>query len=643
MLLRPAALAVLLTAATAQAEVTRFEVQSREQPALGGRTFQSGTAEKITARATIALDPANPHNAVIKDLDRAPQNPQGRVEAATEVVILRPAHPNGTLLFEVVNRGRKLLPSWLDDTGTAAGIRLATPEDAGNGFLLDQGFTLVWAGWQPDAPPGPGHLRLEVPTAAVSGLSREELTFDGTAGPKRVTLSYPAADPAQAHLSLRTTADAPPQTPANLLYQFIDPQTVEITPPEGAPATTLYDFAYNATDSRITGMALAVIRDIPAFLRHDTSDANPLAQDGQTGVTHAIALGISQSGRVLRDALYFGMNEDERGNQVFDGMMPIIPGARRSFTNARFAQPGRNPGPQFDRLYPVLQFPFTYPTLDDPLTGRRDGILLRCTASNTCPRIIQADSEFEFWGSQASLVTTDPLGNPIDMPDNVRLFMFAGTPHGNLWDAVATKRPDCALPLNPNNAAPALRALLVAMQHWLADGTPPPASRYPSRAQNTLVPPDHAYPAIPGLNYQAQYMRAQAIEQTPAGPAIRSEYPLYVPQPGQDGNAIAGIRLPILGAPRATYTGWNPVADSEGPQDLCTQMGGVLPLPQHPTPDDPRPSLDQLYPTADAYVAAVRSAAAELVAGHLLLPADAEAALAAAQSGTLAKLGKIAP
>ena len=636
MLLR--ALAITLLATTAQAEVTKFEIQSRDQPALGGRAFQSGQAEKITARATLSLDPVNPRNAVIKDLDRAPQNEALRVEATTDVVILRPAHPNGTLLFEVVNRGRKLLTGWAQDTAPLPGIRLTTPDDAGNGFLLDQGFTLVWAGWQPDAPEGPGNLRLRVPTAPVTGLSHEEITFDGTPGPKRVTLSYPASDPAQAQLSLRTSADAPPQTPTNLLFQFIDPQTVEITPPEGAPATTLYDFTYQARDSRITGIALAVIRDIPAFLRRDTTAANPLVENGSTGVTHAIALGISQSGRVLRDALYYGMNEDERGNQVFDGMMPIIPGARRSFTNTRFAQPGRNPGPQFDRLYPVLQFPFTYPVLEDAITGARDGILLRCTASNTCPRIIQADSEFEFWGSQASLVTSDTAGNPIDMPGNVRLFMFAGTPHGNLWSAVATKRPDCALILNPNNAAPSLRALLVAMQQWITDGAPPPSSRYPSRAQGTLVPAAAAYAAIPGLNYQAQYMRAQSIESTQQGTVIRGEYPLFVPRPGQDGNAIAGIRLPIVAAPRATYTGWNPVSDSEGPQDLCTQVGGVLPLPDHATPADPRPALDQLYPTQAAYLAAVRAATTELVASRLLLPQDAEAALAAAQSGTLDKL-----
>ncbi len=641
-------LLALLLASTAHAEVTALDITARES-ALGGRSFgQAGTYETLTGHATIALDPADPHNAVIKDIELAPRDAQGRVEATSDVVILRPAHPNGTLLFEVLNRGRKLLPGWLDDTDSVASSRLGTADDAGTGYLLEQGYTLVWAGWQLDPPKtssgAPANMGIDVPVASgPAGLSREELQFDGTPGPKRVTLSYPAADPAAATLSMRTSADAEPTTPDGLTYSFEDPSTVLITAPPGAPATNLYTFSYTARDSKVAGMGLAAIRDVTAFLRRDGSARNPLAADGRSSIHHALALGISQSGRVLRDVLYFGMNQDEADRLVFEGMMPIIPGARRSFTNARFAQPGRNPGPQFDRLYPVLQFPFTYPVLDDAVSGRRDGILLRCLATNSCPKVIQADSEFEFWGSQASLVATDTAGNPVDMPDNVRLFMFTGTPHGNLWNAVAIRRPDCALPLNPNNGGPSLRALLAAMQRWVEEGVEPPASRYPSRAAGTLVRADEAYPAIPALGFHGQQMRAQWIVPTSSGPEARADYPLFAPRAGLDGNAVAGIRLPIVAAPRATYTGWNPVAGAEGTQDLCTQMGGVLPLPAHATPGDPRPPLDRLYPTPDAYVAAARAAADELVAARLLLPGDAASMVQAARDGTLAKLGALAP
>ncbi len=634
----------LMLAPSAHAEVTRFEILARDQPALGGQSFGAGgTTEKITARATIALDPTDPRNAVIANIGAAPRNAGGRVEATSEVVILRPAHPNGTLLFEVLNRGRKLLPSFVQDGDAAAGTRLAQSGDAGSGFLLEQGFTLVWAAWQEDAPVSPGALRIAVPVAAgVTGRSREEFLLDGTAGAKRVTLSYPAADPAVSRISMRGSADAPSLTPEGLTARFVDPVTIEVTAPPGAPATTLFEFSYLARDPKVTGIGLAAIRDVTAFLRRDMSDANPLASGGRATISRAIGLGISQSGRVLRDALYYGMNQDERGRMVFEGMMPLIPGARRSFTNASFAQPGRNPGPQFDRLYPVLQFPFTYPVLDDAVSGKRDGIMLRCLASNTCPRVIQVDSEFEYWGSQGSLLGSDTKGNPIDLPQSVRLFMLAGTPHGNAANAVATKRADCALPLNPNNGGPAFRALIVAMQSWLADGAPPPASRYPSRAQGTLVRAGQDAAPIPGLGYRGQQAVAQLVEQTPDGPVARGSYPLFVPRVGLDGNAIAGIRLPIVAAPRATYTGWNPVVGLTGAQDLCTQMGAVLPFPAHATPGDPRPALDVLYPTPDAYVQAVHAAAAELVAARLMLPNDAEAAERAAREGTLAKLGTLA-
>lgn len=644
----PAALGALamLAASPAQSEVTRFEILHRENAALGGRSFGArGQAEKITARATIALDPANPRNAVIADLDRAPRNADGRVEATTEVVILRPAHPNGTLLFEVLNRGRKLLPGWTQDTDGNASIRLATAEDAGNGFLLEQGFTLVWAAWQADSPAGRDLLRLEVPTiAGLTGPSREEWSFTNATSPQRVTLSYPAADRASARLTVRARTDEERQSPPGLGLAWIDDQTIEISRPAGMPPGAIYELAYTARDPRVMGMGLAAIRDVTAFLRRDTSERNPLAANGRPSVDRAIGLGISQSGRVLRDALYFGMNEDEAGRLVFEGMMPIIPGARRSFTNARFAQPGRNPGPQYDRLFPVLGFPFTYDVMDDRISGRRDGILLRCRLTNTCPAIIHMDSEFEFWGSQASLLVTDTEGRHHELPPNVRAYMVAGAPHGNAWNAVARPTPACTLPLNPLGQHAALRALIVAMEQWIREGVEPPASRFPTLAAGNLTTPEMVYPAIPGLPYRGQYVRAHWIEQAEPLPRIRGEYPLFLPRAGLDGNAIGGIRLPIIAAPRATYVGWNAQAGTDGPQEICTQVGGVLPLPEtraaRLAANDPRPSLEELYPTADAYLNAVRAAASRLVAERLLLPQDAERAIAAAGGGRLAQLGR---
>jgi hypothetical protein len=633
-------------AAPAKAEVTRFNVLERAASALQGRSFgAAGQVEKITASATIALDPANPRNAVIADLDRAPRNADGRVEATSDVLILRPAHPNGILLFEIPNRGRRLISAWFDNSSIQGSIRLDQADDAGRGFLLSQGYTLVWAGWQADAPTGADLLGIRVPTVSgITGAVRQEWSFGDTTSPRRATLSYPVADRASAKLSVRGRADDPRQNPPEFKLAFIDDTTVEITRPPGLAADALYELTYTARDSRVTGMGLAAIRDVTAFLRRESGAANPLAADGQSSISRAIGLGISQSGRVLRDVLYYGMNEDEAGRLVFDAMMPIIPGARRSFTNDRFAEPGRNPGPEFDRLYPVLRFPFTYAVTEDAFSGRRDGLLLRCSLTNTCPRIMQADSEFEFWGSEASLLVTDTRGRHLELPQDVRLYLIAGSPHGNVADAVVSRRAACTLPLNPVYGGPAFRALLTGLRAWITEGIPPPASRFPTLAQNTLVPAGDVYPVpIPGLGYRAQYARGEAIEQAEPLPKVRGEYPIYLPRAGADGNALAGVRLPLLAAARATYTGWNPIAGADGGQTLCTQMGGTLPFAatraERIAASDPRPSIEELYPTPDAYVSAVKAATARLVDERLLLAEDAAEAIAAAQAGTLARLG----
>jgi hypothetical protein len=501
---------------------------------------------------------------------------------------------------------------------------------------------VVWAGWQTDAPAGT--MAIQVPVVGeITGPVREEWSFGDTTNPHRATLSYPVADRASAQLAVHARADDPRQSPPELKFSFIDDTTIEITRPPGLIPDALYELTYTARDPKVTGMGLAAIRDVTAFLRREGGSANPLAANGQSGISRAIGIGISQSGRVLRDALYYGMNEDEAGRPVFEAMMLIIAGARRSFTNDRFAEPGRNPGPEFDRLYPVLRFPFTYAVTEDAFTGRRDGLLLRCSLTNTCPRIIQIDSEFEFWGSEASLLVTDTRGRNLEPPPEVRLYMIAGSPHGNVATAVVARKPSCRLPLNPLYGGPAFRALLADLRAWITEDVPPPVSRYPTLTQNTLVAAGDVYPVpIPGLGYRAQYARAEAIEQAAPLPKVRGEYPLYMPRAGADGNALAGIRLPLLAVARATYTGWNPIAGADGDQTLCTQMGGTLPFAgtraERIAAGDPRLSIEELHPTSDAYVAAVKAATTRLVDERLLLPEDAAEAIAAAEAGTLARL-----
>lgn len=633
-----------LAAGPAAAEVTRFETVAAEKPALQGRSFgERGQADKITGRATIALDPADPRNAVIADIALAPRNADGRVEAIADVVLLRPERPNGLLLVEIPNRGRKLIGPLVEGTSTEASGRLAQGDDAGRGFLLSQGYTLAWIGWQGDIAPGSGMgIRLPV-LAGVTGPSREEWSFENTKSPIEAPLTWPAADldPAKAHLTVRAKPEDPRATPPGLSFRFLDATHIEITRPAGFDGSALYELSYTARDPAVMGLGLAAIRDVASFLRHDTSDRNPLAANGRSSIDRAIGFGISQSGRVLRDVLYLGLNEDESGRMVFDGMMPHIAGSRRSFTNARFAQPGRNPGPHLDRYYPADQFPFAYATTTDALTGKRDGLFLRCRLTNTCPKLMHVDSEYELWGSRGALVTTDTRGADLPQPPEVRVYMVTGAPHFANPDAKTVTDPACALPVSPLHAGAASRALLTALESWITDGVAPPASRYPSRADGTLGSPSHLYPPIPGLPYTGLYNPAQWVEpgaEPGTLPVVRGTYPLLLPKVDPDGNTLAGIRLPLIEAPRATYTAWNPTRGLAA-ETLCNQKGGVLPFAATRSAaeaaHDPRPSLEERYPDAGAYAAAVKAAADRMVAERTLLPADAEAMAKAAAEGRL--------
>ena len=633
---------------TAHAEVIRFEVL-QSGPAFEGRSFGSvGQYIKITARATIAVDPVDPRNAVIADIDKAPRNAQGKVEATADVVLLRPADPlrgNGTLLVDVPNRGTKLAPQGFDDVAQPAASEASKAADAGIGFTQDQGYTMAWIGWQADIPSQPNQLALLAPALkGVTGAARDEFLFDHTRTPATATLSWPIADPASLAVTVRAKWDAPREKPAGLAIRATGAQTVEITrPATGFDAAALYEVTYVARDPIVLGLGYAATRDVTSFLRRNGTEANPLAVGGRSTVQRAIGFGVSQSGRFLRDFLYLGFNEDLAGGLIFDGLMPHVAGARRMATNFRFGLNGRNARHPQDPAWQADLFPFAYQTLFDPLSGRRDGLMQRCRLNSTCPRVIQTDSEHEWWASRASLLVTDLAGNNIDLPPDVRVYMIAGTPHYGEPAALVRTAPTMALPVNPMHAGPPLRALLTAMQQWITTGVEPPASRVPMRAHGTLVEAANAVPRnIPGLPYTGVYTGAAFTDTTAFPPKVLGAYPVFVPRADSDGMAIAGIRMLPLAEPRATYTGWNPRAQGFGAGTLFPLQGAVVPFAatraEREASGDPRLSVAERYADNAAYVAAVQKAAAQMVAERLLLPQDAERAIELAKQDKLSRL-----
>src|SRR5438105_2157557 len=454
--------ATLGALASAHSALTRLEVQSRGPFAEGKEFGDVGAYVRITGRFYGELDPSLAANRAIVDLQRAPRNARGRVEYAADFDILQPAEAakgNGTLFYDVNNRGNKRLLHLLNDV--PANNALDRPEHAGDGFLMRHGFTVVWSGWIPGLPKAPDLLRLEVPSAeGVEQPVWDEFLFND-AKQTRAPLTFSAAstDKSRARLTVRDRNQDSPSVIHAAAWEFVDSGAIRLLP-EGTPFRTgaLYQFSYRAKNPPIAGIGYAATRDLIAFLRYAERDgegnANPLA--GSTRV--ALAHGTSQSGRYLRDMLYRGFNETEDGRIVFDGMNPHIASARL-FLNYRFAQPNRAYSMGFGFLgYPDASFPFSYARLRDPLSGREDGLLQRCRARSNCPKIVHTVTSTEYWQGGHSLNTTDPLGQrDVALPQNVRIYHLAGTQH-----VITATMPKGVCAGAPNTAVdprPAMRAL----------------------------------------------------------------------------------------------------------------------------------------------------------------------------------------
>jgi hypothetical protein len=628
--------ATIIFASPSAAKVVKFEILKVESPAFEGRTFGAiGTYDRILARATIAVTPDDVHNKIIVDLDRAPRNTQGQVEAVTDVEILRPtvaASGNRTLFYEVLNRGSKLGFALFNDV-PAVTNDLVKATDAGNGFLMNRGYTVVWSGWQGDIIPGGGRMTFSPPTVAgVTGLAREDFIFDHNDNPASGTLSYPAADidPSHAKISVREREADARTIPAGLAVTFESPTKISVKRPEGFDAGAIYEFIYSAKDPKVMGLGFAATRDVVSFLRNEAADASGTANPVTGRIDRAIGFGLSQSGRYLHDYLYLGFNADEAGRTVFEGLMPHISGGKKTFTNYRFSQPGRSPYEHADMLYPGADFPFTYRVLTDSITGKSDGFLARCLVAGNCPKIIKTDSELEFYQQRASLVTTDTKGDPITMPDNVRLFLLSNLQHYSLAQDKSQMVKVCANPTNPLNAGPPVRALLVAMGEWINKGTLPPDSRYPSRANETLVPPSAdkvGFPQIPGFSYPSRIAQPTLLKAEDMPPSKGAAYPVFVPKTDADGRDIAGVHLPTLEAPSATHTGWNLRKAGFGEGELCDNNGTMIPFAatkeERLKNNDPRLSMAERYPGEGDRAAAIAKATQQLVRDRLVLEEDA--------------------
>ena len=630
-----AAAVTLLLPVDAPAQITQIDVQVVESPALDGQRFgQIGQYERLRGVFHGEVDPDDPRHQDIVNLDRAPRNRSGKVEYRATVEIYRPID---------MTRWNRAIYHTVSNRGGAGSAELA---------LLERGFAFVRVGWQGDLTPTDRNITAFLPVArhpdgsSIVGPALEEFIFNDAEPSSRRSLTYPTAslDPGTATLTVRASQSAPRETPADLRWIFVSPTDIEISRPAGFDGGAIYELVYQAKDPIVMGLGFAAMRDAISFLRyHETDRAgtpNPLAFEGLPGT--AISLGISQSGRVLRDFLYQGFNEDVSGQIVFDGMHPNIAGSRKSFTNYQFAQPGRWQKQHEDHVYPGDQFPFTYTTLSDPISGRTDGLQEKCAVSNTCPKIVHSDGEAELWQARSSLVVTDPRGQHIELPDNVRVYLIAGTQHGG-GPGVHAATPTRSLCQNLNNPlalGQTRLALSVALYEWVVKGREPPPSHFPTVANGGLVTATAiGFPDIPGVTYSGSYNPLHLYDHRSMPPTPGDAYTVLVARTDPDGNMVDGVRHPNLVAPIGTHTGWNLRRQGFAEGEQCGGTGSFLPFAASQTErqsmGDPRRSVEERYPTHQAYVRAVSEAAGALVQDRLLLRGDADEIIELARASHL--------
>jgi hypothetical protein len=644
-----------LNANSAAARVVRVEIISRADIA---GTFAGRAYERIAGRVYFAFDPTNQFNKQIVDLDLAPKNSNGEVEAVSEFVMLRPkdaATAADLAVIDIVNRGGMTTFVFnLNRNGRASPL---SSEFYGDALLMKRGVTIVALGWQWDVPPGGSALHFHPPSVGsaarpVTGLVRSDITVD--AATKTIPLGhflgnavgYPVANPNDPTNTL-TARDTPTGqrtvVPRNQ-WQFArlegaavvaDPRSVYMA--AGFTPGKIYEVVYRAKDPVVVGTGLAAIRDIMSYLKYDSS---AIAR-----VHYGIGYGVSQTGRFIRHFLYQGFNADERGRSAFDGFFAHTAGAGRGSFNHRFAQPSRDAQPYSTFFYPTDVFPFTSVPTRDPLTGQRAGLRDNLRGS-TATKVFYVDGGHEYWGRAASLTHTTPDGKQdVGFLPTERRYVISSAQHSSPsgWPLPASDSitGTTAVRGDPLDQRLALRALMSSLIDWVVSNRQPPASIYPTLSARTLVrPADLQFPRIPNLPvariphqpYRMDFgprWSSGIIDREP--PTLGEPYPLYVSRVDSIGNELGGIRSVEILAALATYYPWQLRTGMPAATDrLVSFRGTFIPLPkteaERRASGDSRPSIESLYGDRTRFLQRVDESLSSLISRRFLLPEDSTAA-----------------
>jgi hypothetical protein len=606
------------------------------------------------------------------------------------------------LFYDVVNRGNKIGLGTFNGAGSnfdagqegsglllRLGYTMAWSGWQGNVQQSGQGDV---------SPVGTNFPIATINGNSVTGLSRDEFIIDAggaslSGDTATATLSYAPASLDKTGVTFnwrptwRTSSDpltqgmtfTAPSTPVPTSdWSYVGTgMQVQFKMPAGADQGSIFEFIYTAKDPIVMGIGFAAVRDFVTFLNHDAFDrqgnANPLKDlkwapcdskdcNRRRNFDVTIMEGISQSGRFTRDFLWQGFNDSGRshrrdghhdsrdhddngghhgadnGRTVFNGMFPIIAGSRKTYTNFRFAQPGRWSKQHEDHWQPGDQFPFAYNVIQDPVSGRYDGILKKCQETDTCPKIVHQDGAFEVFGARGSLLVTDGAGHPLRIPDNVRLYNVPGANHGGGPGVAAITQPEqCIYDRSAVVSRTVDRALAPALVEWVARGKSPPDSEYPSVKDDTLALPtdqgDVGFPDLSAAGYPYYGYLFNPLVVTDYSSAIpvadlSKPYKVLIGKTDEDGNEIAGVPVPEIVVPLATYAPWNVRAVGHSPGDACISNASTLPFAatrsERLANNDPRRSFEERYRSKADYVAKVKKAAEKLVKKRLLLAEDVQ-------------------
>lgn len=675
------AAASLILAPLAHAQVTRIVIDSVASPAFGGASYGTvGQYETIAGRAFGELDPADRRNSIITDLQLAPRNARGRVEYVATFFVVKPidmSKSSHLLWHDVPNRGGRITINVAERTLGDIGLSSGWQGDQSGRTVPRPGveYVIVPVARQADGSPVTGPVVGRIFNAS-GPESRPLITYSNpvpyrplTLDTRAATLTTHASETADGRIGGIATIPsgdwAWARCTASQPFPGV-PDSTQICLKNGFDQRLLYQVVFTARDPYVLGIGFAAFRDVATFFRTQTQDAtgtrNPLA--GQ--VSWVASRGVSQSGNFLRAFVQLGFNEGLDGRRVDDGTWPIIAGRRISL-NTRFAAPDGilnlydkgSEGPQWWNPWP------------DTARGLPEaGIFDRCNASHTCPRVFEHFGAAEVWGLKLSPEWVGTAGHAdIPLPENVRRYYIPGTAHGGGRGGFSTQplAPATCPGVNygvgtladdPVPHTETVNALRLHFRAWIMKNTAPPPSVWPRIADGTLVDATKeamGFPTIPGLPAHAPTGLINPLIDYDFGPGfnridgsgvssivpptIRRVLPMKAPKVDVDGNELGGVPVVLRDAPLGTYVGWNITASGFFAGRSCSYAAGMIPFATTRAArlesGDPRLSLEERYKDHAGYVQAVRAAAANAVTRGFLLPADAAALIAAAESSNV--------